>query len=208
MKTMKHIVLITAMTAFALVSCDDVEKKDKKDVDAIVVVDENSANKSTTITKEDSDKENGIMQNEYADNVMINIDSLETISFEMENGTAISYQLSPRGVVRFDTWEDFNTTSLEMIEVERYKEKPNFERLITLGTIVRNLRNTTPDWLKTEEVLEDIADIEKEYNELMNEKDNSAEEVRENIEELIEKFDDLREELNETIQEYRRKNNR
>ena len=58
---------------------------------------------------------------------------------------------------------------------------------------------TIPNWIKTEDILEEIAEIEQEYETLLSEKDKSTKKIRENWEDLSDNFDSLREELNETI---------
>jgi len=50
--------------------------------------------------------------------------------------------------------------------------------------------------------MEGVADIQKEYKELIEDPTASEKEVQENLEEISEKFDDLKEELDETIQQY------
>ena len=112
------------------------------------------------------------------------------------------YDLDINGVVGFDDWEDFTTVNNELVNIRKSNEPNTKERIESLNYRVANLRNTIPDWLQTEEVLEDVADVQKEYLELISEKYVSENEMKENLEEVYEKFDDLKEELYETIETY------
>lgn len=130
------------------------------------------------------------------------ITKVKTREYAMKDGTEISYDYSEDGVTSLSDWLDYNTLSYELAEIESMDFKTNNVRVANLDGIISNLGNTIPNWLKTEEVMEDVSDIQKEYKEYLEEKDASEKERMENLEELNEKFADLREELNETINEY------
>ncbi len=125
-----------------------------------------------------------------------------TRQYAMNDGTQINYDLNEEGVTGFEAWEPFNTLSYEMREIEKVNFVATNERINNWNGTIMSLDKTIPSWLKTEEVMEDVADIQKEYKELIAEKNASEKERKENLEELSEQFDDLREELTETIDEY------
>lgn len=153
-------------------------------------------------------KEDTVMDNEVeetttlsnADNADVN--KVTTREYAMKDGTKISYDYSEDGVTSLNDWSDYNTVSYELAEIESMDFKTTNERVVNMDGIISNLGNSIPDWLKTEEVMEDVADIQKEYKEYLEEKDATEKERMENLEELNEKFADLREELNETIEKY------
>ena len=129
-----------------------------------------------------------------------------TRQYAMNDGTTINYDLDENGVTGFEAWEPFNTLSYEMKEVGKLDFVTTNERITNWNSTIMNLDKTIPSWLKTEEVMEDVADIQKEYMELVAEKNAPEKERKENLEELSEQFDDLREELTETVNEYVRIN--
>ena len=70
-----------------------------------------------------------------------------------------------------------------------------------MGTNIMMLDDTMPSWVNTEEVREDVADVQKEYKELIAYR-TDREEYMEDLEELTEQYEDLREELKEVTMEY------
>lgn len=73
------------------------------------------------------------------------------------------------------------------------------------GNLVETINDLTlsrPDWLKTEEISEDIADLEKDYKKLMSEDNTNEDKFRRDLEEVNEQYDDLIEEVNETLERY------
>lgn len=127
---------------------------------------------------------------------------VQTREYAMKDGSKISYNYTEDGVTSLKDWDNYNTLSYEMGEIAKVDYKATTERLVSMRGTIMNLDESIPDWLKTEEVMEDIADVQKEYSELMEEKNVSTDEKQENLEELNEQFSDLREELNETIDKY------
>ncbi|MFD1063225.1 hypothetical protein ACFQ1Q_08190 [Winogradskyella litorisediminis] len=125
-----------------------------------------------------------------------------TKEYAMKDGSEISYTYTEDGVTSLRDWDAYNIMSYEMGEIENANFKTTNKRITNLYGTVMSLGETIPAWLKTEEVMEDITDIQKEYKEYLEEKNASANERQENLEELNEQFADLREELNETIDEY------
>tara|TARA_R110002012_G_scaffold283145_1_gene473300 strand:+ start:368 stop:1057 length:690 start_codon:yes stop_codon:yes gene_type:complete len=125
-----------------------------------------------------------------------------TRQYAMNDGTKINYDLNEEGVTGFEAWEPFNTLSYEIREINNVDLVVTNERINSWNGTIMNLDKTIPSWLKTEEVMEDVADIQKEYKELVAELNAPEKERKENLEELTEQFDDLREELTETINEY------
>lgn len=179
MKTMKLFTTTFLATGFILMSCNEGKTKEVKINDSEVTAMSSSFNSNKTI-------DNTVTTREYA----------------MNDGSEISYSLGNDGVESLEDWEAYNTLNNEISEVEAAELQTTNERIASWDGVIANLHNTIPDWLKTEEVMEDVADVQKEYKELVNEKNATAKEREENLEELSEQFDDLQEELTETVNEY------
>lgn len=132
--------------------------------------------------------------------------TIKTRQYAMADGDNFTYRYDNDGAITLNNWEDYNTVNLQFSELEDADFAITVEKYETLDYSIANLANTIPAWLKTEEVMEDIADIQKEYKELRAEENASESEVKENLEELSEQFADLREELAETVEDYVKKN--
>ena len=135
--------------------------------------------------------------------VVTTTDNFETFTIKLEDGNTVTYNKNKEGVLRFNDWDGFNIANQEMTAIENMSFNTTKQRLEDLRGTILNLENTIPAWLKTEEVMEDIADIKEEYNKLYNERNEPVKNVKQNWEELSEKFDDLREELNETLDKFK-----
>lgn len=186
----KSIAIALTLSNLMFISCDKtkINTDDKKEQIAEMV----------TIEKDNLDVE---MPNE----VNNNIEDIEitTRTYKMRDRvTPIIYDLDTTGIAGFDDWVDYTIVHYELADIKKANYIAPRERINNLNYKVANLKNTIPDWLKTEEVMEDVADIQKEYLELISELDASDKEIKENLEEVVEKFDDLREELDETVEEY------
>ncbi|WP_299063152.1 hypothetical protein [uncultured Polaribacter sp.] len=126
----------------------------------------------------------------------------KTMEIKIADGQTVEYKVDSEGHLAFNDWDVFNDANRELMEIEERDLAVNPEIIEGLNNSVNNLGNTIPSWLKTEEVLEDIEDVQEEYKKLLDERNEPAKNVKQNLEELNEKFDDLREELNETIEDY------
>ncbi|WP_299672384.1 hypothetical protein [uncultured Polaribacter sp.] len=172
----------TALTvsSFMLVSCDSDKKKNSINTEEIVVV------KTDAVEKEE---------------VVVN-EEIKTRTYKMKDGTAIVYNLDAKGIVGFDDWSNFTVVNAELAAMRKPNVVTNAQRIRNMNFRIANLGNTIPAWLKTEEVMEDVKDIQEEYLELISDPNASDSEMKENLEELSEKFDDLKEELDETVKKY------
>ncbi len=179
MKSIKLFVTALTVSSFMLVSCDNGSKKTTENVDETT---EKVASKM-----EDNEKPT---------------DEIKTRTYKMKDGKIIVYNLDSKGIVGFDDWNDYTVVNYELAEIRNSQEVTISQRIRNMNYRIANLGNSIPAWLKTEEVMEDVADIQKEYKELIEDADASEDEVKENLEELSEQFDDLREELNETVKKY------
>lgn len=174
--------------ALFLVSCNT-KKTNKKDLEAITILENREDSLEALVNKKD--------------NTMVHFSNeFKTRKYKMKDGTTISYNLDAKGIAGFDDWADFTVVNYELAELRNQEISESEKRIRNLNYRIANLRNTIPDWLKTEEVLEDVSDIQKEYLELIKNTDGSENEMKENLEELTEQFDDLKEELDETITKY------
>lgn len=143
------------------------------------------------------------MKNVTSEKVEMEIeDEVITRTYRMKDGTALVYNLDAKGIVGFDDWSNFTIVNSELAEMRKTKFVTTAKRIRNMNFRIANLGNTIPAWLKTEEVMEDVADIQKEYLELIEDPNAPENERQENLEELSEKFDDLKEELDEAVKEY------
>ena len=177
------------LLALVLVSCDT-KKTNKEDLEEITILETRKDSVEALVNKNDDSLVESF-NNEF-----------KTRRYKMKDGTIIAYNLDKNGIVGFDDWADFTVVNYELAEVRNKEISETEQRIRNLNFRVANLRNTIPTWLQTEEVLEDISDIQKEYLELIKDSDATEKEMKENLEELTEQFDDLKEELNETITKY------
>ncbi|PQJ30550.1 hypothetical protein BST92_00720 [Nonlabens arenilitoris] len=117
------------------------------------------------------------------------------------NVNGIADDLKDEGVVGVGDWTSFNTLSNHMYLLEGASLEQTKVLVSKMGTNIMMLDDTMPSWVNTEEVREDVADVQKEYKELIAYK-TDREEYMEDLEELTEKYEDLREELKEVTMEY------
>ena len=124
--------------------------------------------------------------------------STKSTRIKLDNGEFVEFS-KDKGYLSFKDWDSFNSVNQEMHTNKNADIQSKTNRLEGLKVNIGNLQNTIPYWLKTEEVLEDIDDVQEEFKKLIKEKNEPTKNVEQNLEEFTEKFDDLREELNETI---------
>ncbi|AOW18215.1 hypothetical protein LPB03_12485 [Polaribacter vadi] len=178
MKTIQKTIAILAISGFLFISCDKTKKE--KVEDKMEEIEESMEDAGDDIS-----------------------DEFKKIQLKLEDGTYVNYSSNNSGDLSFDDWEGFNTANEELRAIEELDSKTYTTRIGDLSATIANLGNSIPAWLKTEEVMEDIEDIQKEYKKLSDERNESEDKIEQNIEDLMEKFDDLREELNETIEKYK-----
>lgn len=189
MKTikMKSIQLFSTLmlSLFLIASCNNVKKTDS---DA-----ENNMEEIVEVEKDNMDVDGEMTPKN---------NEVKTVTYKMKAQEPIVYNLDTNGIAGFKDWKDFTVVNFELAEIERANYTTTNQRIRNMNFRVANLSNTIPAWLKTEEVMEDVADVQSEYLELIKESNASENEIKENLEELSEKFDDLKEELNETVAKY------
>lgn len=136
--------------------------------------------------------------------VFTSCDTKENKDFNVEltDGTSVKYNPQNEDAIVVNDWSEFNSANTTLLNLDDRDYDIDIYRLENLNGAISNLANSIPSSLKTEEVLEDISDVQEEYTKLINEKNQPLKNVKQNIEELVEKFDDLREELNETVEDY------
>lgn len=117
------------------------------------------------------------------------------------NVNGISDDLKDEGIVGVGDWTSFNTLSNYMYLLEGASLEQTKVLVSKMGTNIMMLDDTMPSWVNTEEVREDVADVQKEYKELIAYR-TDREEYMEDLEELTEQYEDLREELKEVTMEY------
>ena len=110
----------------------------------------------------------------------------------LNDGTEVFYISNDESAISINGWSEFNAINKDLLNLKDKEYNITIESLEGLNGAITNLANTVPSSLKTEEVLEDIRDVQEEYTKLINEKNAPLKNVKQNIEELVEKFDDLR----------------
>lgn len=181
MNSIKLFATALTVSSFMLVSCDTGKKKTTEIKEEIVEVKEDIKEESTETEREDE---------------------VKTRTYKMKDGTAIVYNLDAKGIAGFDDWSNFTIVNSELAQMRKSKFVTTAQRIRNMNFRMANLANTVPSWLKTEEVMEDVTDVQNEYLELIEDPNASENEMKENLEELSEKFDDLKEELDEAVKEY------
>ena len=74
----------------------------------------------------------------------------------------------------FSNWNAYNVANTQIHQVENNKFNSSPKRIVNLEKSISNLSATIPNWIKTEDILEEIAEIEQEYETLLSEKDKST----------------------------------
>lgn len=191
MKTTKFFIAPLFAAAIIITSCKNESSKEIND-NSIGEI-KNSAKYNDAISNND------LAMNKEADNTE---SFVKSTSFLNKNGEKIAYHLDESGVIHLDDWRSFSTLESEMAIMKNLDFKITNKAINDLEGIVTSLKQTIPDWLMTDEVMEDIDDVQKEYQELLIEINANEKERVENLEELSEQLDDLQEEINETVYAY------
>ncbi|APX99460.1 hypothetical protein [Lacinutrix venerupis] len=189
MKNLKTSISVLAMSGLIFTSCMDENKsKDMKDMDEENKVEMNSE-------KEDMLKEN-----------TSNSDTEQMMAYNKV--TSVDGEIVERSInndvkaLQISGWDGFNKLSIEMKKLEdadlntMQTALPNFESTIA------SLSTTRPEWMMTEEISEDIEDLQKEYKALMSSDNTNEKKYKRDLEEVNEAYDDLVEEINETFDTY------
>ncbi|RLJ61970.1 hypothetical protein CLV86_2364 [Lacinutrix venerupis] len=189
MKNLKTSISVLAMSGLIFTSCMDENKsKDMKDMDEENKVEMNSE-------KEDMLKENtsnSDTEQMMAYNKVTSVDG-EVVERSINNDVK---------ALQISGWDGFNELSIEMKKLEdadlntMQTALPNFESTIA------SLSTTRPEWMMTEEISEDIEDLQKEYKALMSSDNTNEKKYKRDLEEVNEAYDDLVEEINETFDTY------
>lgn len=119
-----------------------------------------------------------------------------------DNGTYSTNNMDMAGLVRISGWDAFNDLVIGMDKLKGADHTTTKRVINELRSTVDALYDTRPTWMNTEEINEDIADFQKDYNEFLVERTANEAEYRENLEEISEQFQDLREEAGEVFNEY------
>ena len=118
------------------------------------------------------------------------------------NGT--EDDINETGIVGISNWESFNKLSREMYTLKGADYFTTITMMRRMQPTVAKLQATMPAWMNTEEIIEDVDDFIKDYNELVGDTTADDKEFRENLEEISEQYEDLREEAQEVFVEYRK----
>ncbi|QOD59608.1 hypothetical protein H9I45_09560 [Polaribacter haliotis] len=183
MKTIKKLTAVLAITGLLFVSCDKTKKEKVEDK-----VDEKMEQVENTMEEIGDDISEGFQE----------------MKMKLEDGTEVNYKMDSDGSLAFDNWDGFTIANKELSDIENLDTDEVNTRIENLKGTIASLGNNIPAWLKTDEVMDDIKNIQKEYKNVVDNKNDEADKVKQNIEDLNEKFDDLREELNEVIAKYKK----
>lgn len=189
MKNLKTSISVLAMSGLIFTSCMDENKsKDMKDMDEENKVEMNSE-------KEDMLKENtsnSDTEQMMAYNKVTSVDG-EVVERSMNNDVK---------ALQISGWDGFNELSIEMKKLENADLNTMQTALPNFESTIASLSTTRPEWMMTEEISEDIEDLQKEYKALMSSDNTNEKKYKRDLEEVNEAYDDLVEEINETFDTY------
>tara|TARA_R110002126_G_scaffold291479_2_gene453044 strand:+ start:5707 stop:6195 length:489 start_codon:yes stop_codon:yes gene_type:complete len=129
-------------------------------------------------------------------------DNPNVFLIELNNGDTEMIRKNYDDDLIFDKWNAYNFVSSELLRMEDADYKVSKSRIVNLDKFISTLSETTPNWLKTNEVAINIIAIEKEYGILIDEIGASTKQVRENCRALHREFQELRENITEIIEDY------
>lgn len=130
------------------------------------------------------------------------IDNSDVVFIELDNGeTEIIRKNYENGFV-FDDWNAYNMANAQLLRMQNDEFMISKNRIIYLKKFVNNLSETIPSWLKNSNVEKQIKDVEREFAVLINELNESTQQIRENCKELNKEFEDLREGIHERVENY------
>ena len=113
-------------------------------------------------------------------------------------------QADPAMKTDFEAWDDYRTFSgsLSDLELKKVPEAEIKDYITQLEQEAMNLENTIPQSIMTEEIQEDIKDIQEEIADLKSitaKAGVNESKIANQVEELKEAYDDLNEEIKETV---------
>lgn len=186
MKNLKITVAAIAISGLAFTSCMNDKKSKDADADNMEMNTELNTETNTNITL----SEKGEMM--ASNNKVVSKDGI-TVERSMNNDVK---------AMQISGWNSFNDLSIEMKKLEGADFAKMKTTLPNISSTIAALNTNRPDWMMTEEIREDVEDLQKEYNEFVEERNGKEKEVNENIEEVNEAYADLVEEINETFDMY------
>lgn len=197
MRNLKSTIGILSIVGLAFTSCMDNKKENQANTDEVEMKSEmdsktNINSKGETKRQTVKSASGKLMASNDTANSMITKEG-KTVERSMSNSV---------NAMQISGWDSFNALSIEMKKLEGAEYNTVKSTLPKFGKTIASLNTTRPDWMKTEEIREDIEDVQKEYSEFIEEQNEKEKEVKENIEELNEAYSDLVEEINETFNTY------
>lgn len=191
MKNLKNAIGLLTITGLLFTSCMD----DKKN---------NQSNMTDSETSQDAKLEaNSKAMSSNSDKMMINKNVSDGNTTTTKSGDVVTRSINTKvNAMQISGWDGFNKLSIQMKKIEDADFNTKSAAIPNMGSIIASLQNTRPDWMKTEEITEDIEDVQKEYNEYIKEQNGKEKRNVRNLEELNEAYDDLVEEINETFDKY------
>ncbi|MBL7559296.1 hypothetical protein JAO71_05705 [Olleya sp. YSTF-M6] len=195
MKNLKKTIGLLTLTGVLFTSCMD-EKKNNNSEEITDSEMNQNANVAQELKSKTSSTDKMLATNSNDLNSKSN--TITTTS-----GAVVNRTLNTKvNAMQISGWDAFNTLSIEMKKLEGADFTTKSAAIPNLEATIATLHSTRPDWMKTEEITEDIEDVQKEYNEFIKEQNGKDKRNVRNLEELNEAYDDLVEEINETFDEY------
>lgn len=130
------------------------------------------------------------------------VDSPNILFVELNNGEKQIVRKDDYGTYSFSNWNSYNIININVHRAEDIDYKTSRDKIHYLNEHMSNLQETIPNWLKTEDILEDVKDVQEKYKILLKESGESTAKVRENWQMLTENFNDLREDLSDIVEDY------
>ncbi|MEL0644665.1 hypothetical protein V6251_09745 [Olleya sp. Ti.3.14] len=192
MTNLKNVIGLTVITGLLVTSCMDDKKNNQSDIT------DSETNQEVTL-----EANSNAMYSNSDKLVANNKNRSDGNTATTKTGNVVTRSVNTKvNAMQISGWDGFNKLSIEMKKIEGADFNTKSAAIPNMGSIIASLQSTRPDWMKTEEITEDIEDVQKEYNEYIKEQNGKEKRNVRNLEELNEAYDDLVEEINETFDKY------
>ncbi|PIB29746.1 hypothetical protein BFP78_15320 [Gaetbulibacter sp. 5U11] len=121
----------------------------------------NQSNITDSETSQDAKLEANLnVMSSNSDKIMTNKDMSDGNTATTKSGDVVTRSINTKvNAMQISGWDGFNKLSIEMKKIEGADFKTKSTAIHNMGPIIASLQSTRPDWMKTEEITEDIEDV-------------------------------------------------